>query len=257
MAGTLRVSRSRGAFSGVLLILLGLWGGLVPLVGPYVHYAYTPDRAWAITSGRIWLEFLPAAATIAGGILVAVSKLRPSALLGASIAAVAGGWFAFGAVISRLLMKTPPVPGVPVGGTVIRALEQIGFFTGLGAVIVCIAAIALGRLSVISVRDTRAAERAATADGDLATTRPSQRNGRGTGDPDSEVTAPTPATSAPVSASSSPAASAPSRETRRTPRASLVRIASRKKAGDQGDGDGSTSADSARDDRVTSGSARG
>ncbi|MGO8979125.1 MAG: hypothetical protein ACLP70_13885 [Streptosporangiaceae bacterium] len=56
MTAMLRVPRSRGALSGVLLILLGLWGGLVPFVGPYFHYAYTPDRAWDFTAGRVWLE---------------------------------------------------------------------------------------------------------------------------------------------------------------------------------------------------------
>ena len=54
MAGMLKVSRSRGALSGVLLLLLGIWGGLIPLVGPYVHYVH--DHAWRITSGRIWLR---------------------------------------------------------------------------------------------------------------------------------------------------------------------------------------------------------
>ena len=42
MAGTLRVRRSRGALSGLLLVLLGIWGALIPFVGPYFHYAYTP-----------------------------------------------------------------------------------------------------------------------------------------------------------------------------------------------------------------------
>ena len=54
MAGMLRVPRSRGALSGVLLVLLGAWGALVAFVGPYFHYAFTPDRAWAYTSGRLW-----------------------------------------------------------------------------------------------------------------------------------------------------------------------------------------------------------
>ncbi len=56
MAGTLRVRRSQGALSGVLLVLLGIWGALIPFVGPYFHYAYTPDRAWVATSGRMWLR---------------------------------------------------------------------------------------------------------------------------------------------------------------------------------------------------------
>src|SRR2546421_12923996 len=44
MNGMLRIPRSRGALSGVLLILLGAWGGLIPFIGPYFHYATHPQR---------------------------------------------------------------------------------------------------------------------------------------------------------------------------------------------------------------------
>jgi hypothetical protein len=40
------IRRSRGAVSGVALILLGLWGGLAPFVGPYF------PGAPAISAGR-------------------------------------------------------------------------------------------------------------------------------------------------------------------------------------------------------------
>ena len=50
MAGMARI------VSGVLLILLGAWGAVVAFVGPYFHYAYTPDKAWAYNSGRLWLS---------------------------------------------------------------------------------------------------------------------------------------------------------------------------------------------------------
>ena len=158
MAGMLRVSRSRGALSGVLLVLLGIWGGLVPLVGPYVHYAYTPNHTWTITSGRIWLEFLPAAATFLGGLILLTSKLRPMALLGASLAAASGAWFAVGSALAPLWTHNLHAQGFPVGGHIARAMEQIGFFPGLGVAIVCIAAIAIGRLSLVSVRDASVAE---------------------------------------------------------------------------------------------------
>src|SRR5215472_5857805 len=86
MAGMLRPPRTRTALSaGTLLILLGAWGGLVPFVGPYLHYAYTPDKAWAYTSGRLWLEIVPALGAIAGGIIV-ISAFRSVALLGAFLA---------------------------------------------------------------------------------------------------------------------------------------------------------------------------
>jgi hypothetical protein len=52
MAGMLRVPMRRGALAGVLLVLLGAWGGLIAFIGPYSHYAYAPDRAWSYTTGR-------------------------------------------------------------------------------------------------------------------------------------------------------------------------------------------------------------
>jgi hypothetical protein len=159
----LRVPRSRGALSGVLLVLLGAWGALVPLVGPSFHYAYTPDRDWAYTSGRFWLEILPGVAVVIGGLILLASSYRPAALFGGWLAALGGAWFAVGNVLAPAWHGGSVTAGTPVGSTLTRAVEQIGFFTGLGVVIVLFAAMALGRLSVISVRDARLAERAAEA----------------------------------------------------------------------------------------------
>jgi hypothetical protein len=157
MAGMLRVSRSRGALSGVLLILLGAWGGLIPFVGPSFHYAYTPDKAWTYTTGRLWLEILPAVAVVVGGLIVLVSGLRPTAMFGAWLAAIGGAWFAVGTVLAPLWTAgITAAQGVPIGGTMLRTVEQIGFFTGLGVVVVFVAAVALGRLSVVAVRDLAA-----------------------------------------------------------------------------------------------------
>jgi hypothetical protein len=146
----------------VLLALLGIWGGLIPLVGPYVHYAYTPDHAWTFTSGRVWLEILPAAGTLLGGLILLASRFRPMALLGASLAAASGAWFAVGSALAPLWTNTAAAQGFPVGGHLARAMEQIGYFTGLGVAIVCIASVALGRLSLVSLRDANAAERMPT-----------------------------------------------------------------------------------------------
>ena len=85
----LYVFLTRGVKLGVfrLLVLLGLWGALIPLVGPYFHYAYTPDTAWHLTAGRIWLEIVPGAAVLVGGVLLMVSASRPTAMFGAWLAA--------------------------------------------------------------------------------------------------------------------------------------------------------------------------
>ncbi|HEX9032471.1 MAG TPA: hypothetical protein VF834_11540 [Streptosporangiaceae bacterium] len=153
MAMTLRTPRTHGALSGVLLILLGAWGGLIAFVGPYFHYAYTPDRAWTYTSGRLWLEILPGAAALVGGLILLVSTLRPLTMLGALIAIASGAWFAVGGTLIPLWThSTVPAQGVPAGGTLARAVEQIGFFSGLGVVMVLVAATALGRLAAPAAR---------------------------------------------------------------------------------------------------------
>jgi hypothetical protein len=172
MAGTLRVRRSRGALSGLLLVLLGIWGALIPFVGPYFHYAYTPDRTWAATSGRMWLEVLPGVVTLVGGLVVLLSRFRPSALVGAWLAALAGAWFAVGNLIAGH-WSSLPAAGIPVGGATRSMLEQVGFFTGLGVVIVFMAALALGRFTVVAVGDAAAVRPAAADDaGQASSTRP-------------------------------------------------------------------------------------
>jgi hypothetical protein len=159
MNGMLRVRRSRGVLSGLLLVLLGIWGALIPFVGPYFHYAYTPDKAWTYTTGRLWLDILPGAAAFIGGLIVLTSSYRPTAHFGAWLAVLSGAWFALGSLIGPTWVKMQMVPGTPVGDTATRTLEQIGFFTGLGVAIVLLGAMALGRFSVISVGDARRAAR--------------------------------------------------------------------------------------------------
>jgi hypothetical protein len=153
MNGILRIPRSRGSVSGVLLVLLGAWGALIAFIGPYFHYAYTPDSAWSYTSGRLWLEVLPGAGALTGGLIALASASRPVAMFGAWLAAISGAWFALGAIIGHAWAGSGLTAGTPVGGTLTRVVEQIGFFTGLGVVIVFLAALALGRLSVVGIRE--------------------------------------------------------------------------------------------------------
>ncbi|EUA34713.1 hypothetical protein I552_5502 [Mycobacterium xenopi 3993] len=55
----LHMPRSRGAITGLLLVLLGAWGALIPFVGPYLDFAYTPNQPWTWTAARGWLEVFP------------------------------------------------------------------------------------------------------------------------------------------------------------------------------------------------------
>ena len=150
MAGMLRMRRSRGAFSGFLLALLGLWGALIPFIGPYFHYAYTPDTAWTYNTARLWLEILPGAAVFLGGLLLIVATGRHVALFGALLAAAAGAWFTLGTILSPLWNNHVPMGGSPASVSVyMRIMEQLGFFSALGVVIVFVAAAAFGRIASV------------------------------------------------------------------------------------------------------------
>jgi hypothetical protein len=152
-----------------MLVLLGAWGGLIPFIGPYFHYAYTPDKAWVYTTGRLWLEILPGAATVLGGLLVLGSARRHTAMFGAFLAALGGAWFVVGNLVSTLWNSGTPQAGVPAGTGLTRlAAENLGFFTGLGVLIVFFAALALGRFAVVGVRETAIVERAAADQAALA-----------------------------------------------------------------------------------------
>jgi peptidoglycan/LPS O-acetylase OafA/YrhL len=152
MAGMLQMRRSRGAASGFLLVLLGIWGAIIPFIGPYFHYAYTPDTDWTYTTARLWLEILPGTAVFLGGVLLIIATGRHIAMFGAILAAAAGAWFALGTMLSPLWSTG----GVTLGGTpvasttLMRIMEQVGFFTGLGAVIIFFAAAAFGRISAVA-----------------------------------------------------------------------------------------------------------
>ncbi|MGA8548123.1 MAG: hypothetical protein WB785_23080 [Mycobacterium sp.] len=150
--GSLHMPRSRGAVSGLLLIILGVWGALVPFVGPYFHFAYTPDQVWAWNTARGWLEVFPGAVSVAGGILLLISGNRATAMLGGWLAVIAGAWF----VVGRTLAPTLRIgsAGQPIGATdAKRALLEIVYFSGLGALIVFLGAAALARMSVRTARD--------------------------------------------------------------------------------------------------------
>jgi hypothetical protein len=171
MAGVTRIPRTRGSVSGVLLILLGAWGGLAPFVGPYFRFAYTPDKAWAYTSGRLWLSVVPGAAALLGGLLVTIASHRVVGCVGAFVAALGGAWFVVGTPVIRLVVKNGSItPGAPLGGplgplssTSRVLLEGLGFFLGTGALILFFGALALGRFSVVGVKDAAMAEELLTA----------------------------------------------------------------------------------------------
>jgi hypothetical protein len=143
--GRKRLPRTTGALSGILIVVLGLWGALIPLIGPYFHYAFGGYDSWHLTTNRVWLDVVPGVVAVIGGLLLLTSSRRASGLLGGWLAVLAGAWFAIGPAVSLLWHPAGDPIGAPTGGHVRQALEQLGYFSLLGVVIAALAAFAMGR----------------------------------------------------------------------------------------------------------------
>ena len=136
---------------------------MIPFIGPYFNFAYDPDSPWAWTLARGLLEVLPGAVTVVGGLLLLMSRNRATAMFGGWITVIAGAWF----VVGRLFAAPWGFGdvGAPVADTLTAQMAlELTFFTGLGALIIFFGAMALGRLSVRSLRDIRYAQRPVAAE---------------------------------------------------------------------------------------------
>ena len=154
-----RIPLRRGSVCGLLLILLGLWGGLAPLIGPYIHFGYTPDKTWDPSSGRLYYSIIPGAAVLAGGVLCILTRNRGLGVCAGVLAALAGAWFGLGQTFVSVVLKKSIHAGSPIlpaGATPesLRAyLETLSMFTGLAILVAFLGALAIGRFSLLAATD--------------------------------------------------------------------------------------------------------
>jgi hypothetical protein len=157
--GSLHMPRSRGAVSGLLLLVLGAWGALIPFIGPYFHFAYQPGHVWVWSTARAWLEVFPGAITALGGFLLLISGNRATAMFGGWLAVIAGAWFVIGRTLASTLRLGDV--GQPIAATdAKRAVIEIASFSGLGALIVFFGGAVLARVTIRTAKDVELAQRA-------------------------------------------------------------------------------------------------
>lgn len=172
----MRIPRSRGAVSGLALMILGAWGALAPLIGPSFDFSTDSASSWNFTNDTIWLSILPGLATLIGGFLLLTSANRATAALGAWLGIAAGAWLVAGDQLTGLSVSEA------------GEFEHLAAFEGLGAAIAAIAAFALGRLAVRSVRDEELAREDELSDGDGDADVPRRTRESGRFDRDAETT---------------------------------------------------------------------
>jgi hypothetical protein len=145
------IPRRRGAAGGLLIVLLAVWGGLVPFVGPYFNYQIGTTHTWDWSADRLYLSVLPATAAVLGGLILVASVRRRSASFGGLLALAGGLWFIAGPSVSMLWNGGDPATGSAIGDTGTRVLEWIGFFYGTGGLITTLASYELGFLAALPI----------------------------------------------------------------------------------------------------------
>ena len=141
----MRLPRTTGLLSGLIVIVLGVWGALIPFIGPYFHYAFGNFDKWHFTTNRLWLDIVPGVVAVIGGWMLFTGSRRKSGIIGGWLAIAAGVWFAIGPAVSLWWHAAGSPIGAPVGGHFRQSIELIGYFYGLGVAIVGFAAFAMGR----------------------------------------------------------------------------------------------------------------
>jgi hypothetical protein len=146
-----------------LLVVLGAWAGIVSFIGPYLDFGYTPapGTTWNWTAGRGYLEVAPGAAAVLAGLVLLLAAHRVSASMAAWLGAAAGAWLIVGVPLARGVLDIGIGDPDPAATTEVQTLEVLFYFTAVGAAILAVSCVAIGRLAVRSERDVRLAERAA------------------------------------------------------------------------------------------------
>jgi hypothetical protein len=132
-------------------VLLGLWGGLIPFVGPYFNYQIGTSSTWDWSIDRLWLSVLPGAAAVLGGLIMLYSTRRSTASFGGLLALAGGLWLIVGPSVSMLWNGGTQATGAAFGDNGTRVLEWIGFYYGTGALITLFASYGLGFLAALPV----------------------------------------------------------------------------------------------------------
>jgi hypothetical protein len=127
------ISRSRRG-TGLVLILLGAWQALVPMVGPLFGFGMGHESAWTWNQTHLVLNVLPGGAVLIGGLVMLVSVDRATQWLGVVLAFCGGLWGVLG-------------PSTYHVSSFMQIMKSYGYYYATGAVIVVVGVFTVGRLT--------------------------------------------------------------------------------------------------------------
>jgi len=134
---------------GLAAVLISVWGGIIPFVGPTFGYSADGSGSWHWNLAHTVLAFSPAIVGIFAGILIlarAPGTVQRSSRFGLGFAGLsalaAGGWFVVGPWAWQLTLGSSSylVPATPL-----RTLANLlGYSFGPGLILVAYGAFGLG-----------------------------------------------------------------------------------------------------------------
>jgi len=154
----MKVPRTRGAVSGLLIVILGAWAALVPLIGPYFDLSIGSDDTWTWSGDRFLFSVLPGIVAVIGGLMLMGTANRAGGGIGGWLALAAGAWLVVGQSLSLIWQDTPGY-GTPFGSDETQAVALLAYFYATGTAIAAVASFARGRFSVRGVREAELADR--------------------------------------------------------------------------------------------------
>lgn len=152
---------------GLLIVLLGAWGGIVPYIGPRFGYRASGSGSFHWTTTHSLLYLAPGAVAVAWGLIIlatlAASGGRglPVVKVLAALGVIAcGAWFVLGPVVwpifSSAVVFAPATP-------LVRFVNEVGYNLGPGLLLAILGTVLLARPALDGYLFRSPAARPATA----------------------------------------------------------------------------------------------
>jgi len=159
----------------VLLMVLGAWVFLAPLVGPYFSFGFDTSTHWRFSQDHLLMSLIPGIAIFVGGILM-MTRSRAVAWLAALLAVAGGVWLVIGPSLHQTWSTTGFQP--MAGGAWKNGLRWIAFFYGAGALAVYLGAQAHGLIERATVSAEASAPAASVPPGPYRMTKQTEAPGQ-------------------------------------------------------------------------------
>ena len=130
---------------GVLMGLLGAWAFFVPLVGPYFGFGFHTDETWVFSGPNWTLSLAPGLAVMIAGLGMVIPN-RVARWVFGMLGLLGGAWLVLGPSLYPLWNPGDQIQPISASETT-TALLWIGYYYGVGALVIFLSGLAEGLVS--------------------------------------------------------------------------------------------------------------